>query len=96
MNVLFVPQSHDNDDPCIITWVEANGIGFPFGLGSRGSSSPSSGSEHHGTLLLGSPSPWMLYFEQPVLSTIFVFLINLSLSAYRLPLVYKLLYAHWD
>ena len=69
---------------------------FRVGLGSRGSSSLSLGSEHCGTLLLGSPSPWMLYFEQLVLSTIFVFLVNLSLSVYRLPLVYKLLYARWD
>ena len=90
---------------CIKVWVTIVWGSFPLTcsnrgsrvrLGLRGSSSPSLGSEHCGTLLLGSPSPWMLYFEQLVLSIIFVFLVNLSLSVYRLPLVYKLLYVCWD
>ena len=40
-------------------------------LDQGGPSTPSSGSEHCGTLLLGSPSPWMLWFEQLVLSITF-------------------------
>ena len=58
------------------------------GLGSdldlRVTSTLGSGSEHHGTLLFGSPSPWWLWFIHCVLSIISCVCCNLSLSIYRL------------
>ena len=60
---------------CIKAWVTVIWGSFPLThssrgsgvrLGSRGSSPLSSGSEHRGTLLLGSPSPWMLLWTTSV------------------------------
>ena len=48
-------------------WQRVQGHTWIKGVTSK----PSSGSEHCGTLLLGSPSPWMLWFRQLMLSITF-------------------------
>ena len=52
---LFLPETQ---------WHRGPGSDLDLGV----TSTLSSGSEHHGTLLLGSPSPWQLWFVQCVLS----------------------------